>query len=102
MAHILGRGEDMGCPGPDHGRVQSSAPHHDILKISVEYSTAWAWSSRRLGQWFRRAYYAQAYKEGRRLKDVALEMTKLSAAELDKLLDPRPMCDGGIVEGAGG
>ncbi len=44
----------------------------------------------------------KAYKEGRRLKDVALEMTKLSAAELDRLLDPRPMCDGGIVEGAGG
>ncbi|MBL8843257.1 MAG: class II fumarate hydratase [Planctomycetes bacterium] len=44
----------------------------------------------------------RAYAEGRRLKDVALEETKLTAAELDKLLDPRPMCDGGIVEGAGG
>ena len=44
----------------------------------------------------------RAYKEGRRLIDVALEETKLSRAELEKLLDPRPMCDGGIVEGAGG
>jgi fumarate hydratase class II len=44
----------------------------------------------------------RAYKEGRRLIDVALEETQLTRAELEKLLDPRPMCDGGIVEGAGG
>jgi fumarate hydratase class II len=43
----------------------------------------------------------RAYKEGRPLIDVALEETKLSRAELEKLLDPNPMCDGGIVEGAG-
>ncbi len=44
----------------------------------------------------------RAYKEGRPLIDVALEETKLTRAELEKLLDPSPMCDGGIVEGAGG
>ena len=44
----------------------------------------------------------RSYAEGRRLIDVALEETRLSRAELEKLLDPRPMCDGGIVEGAGG
>jgi fumarate hydratase class II len=44
----------------------------------------------------------KAYREGRRLKDVAAEETKLSRAELDRLLDPRPMCDGGLVEGASG
>ena len=44
----------------------------------------------------------RAYKENRSLKDVAAEETKLTRAELDKLLDPSPMCDGGIVEGAGG
>jgi fumarate hydratase class II len=44
----------------------------------------------------------RAYKEGRRLKDVAAEETKLTRAELDRLLDPSKMCDGGIVEGAGG
>jgi fumarate hydratase class II len=44
----------------------------------------------------------RAYKEGRPLIDVALEETKLTRAELQKLLDPSPMCDGGIVEGAGG
>ncbi len=44
----------------------------------------------------------KAYKEGRRLIDVAAEETKLSRDELKRLLDPAPMCDGGIVEGAGG
>ena len=44
----------------------------------------------------------KAYQEGRRLIDVAAEETKLSRDELKRLLDPAPMCDGGIVEGAGG
>jgi len=44
----------------------------------------------------------KAYREGRRLIDVAAEETKLSRDELKRLLDPAPMCDGGIVEGAGG
>jgi fumarate hydratase class II len=43
----------------------------------------------------------RAYAEGRSLRDVALEMTDLSAEELDRLLDPRPMTEGGIV-GKGG
>ncbi len=33
----------------------------------------------------------RAYAEGRRVKDVAREMTDLSAEELDRLLDPRGM-----------
>jgi fumarate hydratase class II len=44
----------------------------------------------------------KAYAEGRTLKDVAREMTDLSEAELDRLLDPRPMTGGGIVAGGGG
>ena len=40
----------------------------------------------------------RAYKEGRRLKDVALEDTDLSAEELDRLLDPKAMTEGGIAE----
>jgi fumarate hydratase class II len=40
----------------------------------------------------------KSYAEGRRLKDVALEMTDLSAEELDRLLDPRKMTEGGIAE----
>jgi fumarate hydratase class II len=40
----------------------------------------------------------QAYAEGRLLKDVALEQTELSAAELDRLLDPRQLTEGGIQE----
>jgi len=38
----------------------------------------------------------RAYKEGRAVKDVALEMTDLSEAELDKLLDPLQLTRGGI------
>ena len=37
-----------------------------------------------------------AYAQGRTLKEVALEMTDLSADELDDLLDPRKMTEGGI------
>jgi fumarate hydratase class II len=40
----------------------------------------------------------KAYAENRRLKDVALEMTELSAAELDRLLDPRKMTEGGVAK----
>ncbi|MEZ4860020.1 MAG: class II fumarate hydratase [Caldilineaceae bacterium] len=40
----------------------------------------------------------QAYAEGRSLKDVALEQTSLSAEELDRLLDPRQLTEGGIQE----
>ena len=45
----------------------------------------------------------RAYAEGRLLKDVALEMTDLSPEELDRILDPRQMTEGGIaLPGAGG
>ncbi len=40
----------------------------------------------------------RAYKEGRSLKDVAAEMTDLSKEELDRLLDPVKMTEGGITE----
>ncbi len=40
----------------------------------------------------------KAYAEGRSVKDVAAEMTDLSKKELDRLLDPRPMTEGGIAE----
>ena len=39
-----------------------------------------------------------AYAQGRTLKEVALEMTDLSAAELDELLDPRKLTEGGIQQ----
>jgi fumarate hydratase class II len=44
----------------------------------------------------------RAYWENRRVKDVAAEMTDLSPEELDKLLDPADLADGGIKGGAGG
>ncbi|HSQ77619.1 MAG TPA: class II fumarate hydratase [Nitrospirota bacterium] len=40
----------------------------------------------------------KAYAEGRPLKDVAAEMTDLSKEELDRLLNPKKMTEGGITE----
>ena len=40
----------------------------------------------------------RAYAENRRVKDVALEMTSLSAEELDRILDPAELTRGGIKE----
>ena len=40
----------------------------------------------------------KAYKEGRPIKDVAAEMTTLSKEELDRLLDPRKLTEGGLEE----
>ncbi|MGC1455181.1 MAG: class II fumarate hydratase [Nitrospirota bacterium] len=40
----------------------------------------------------------KAYAGGRSLKDVAAEMTDLSTEELNRLLDPRPMTEGGIAK----
>ena len=44
----------------------------------------------------------QAYKEGRPIKEVALETTGLPAAELDRLLDPLEITKGGIKGGSSG
>jgi fumarate hydratase, class II len=38
----------------------------------------------------------KAYKEGRPIREVALEMTELSAEELERLLDPAALTEGGI------
>ena len=40
----------------------------------------------------------RAYAEGRRVKDVAAEETGLGGDELDRLLDPLAMTEGGIAE----
>ena len=40
----------------------------------------------------------RAYAEGRRVKEVAAEDTDLSSEDLDRLLDPRAMTEGGIAE----
>jgi fumarate hydratase class II len=40
----------------------------------------------------------QAYKTGKPIRQVALEMTDLSAAELERLLDPLDLTRGGIKE----
>jgi len=44
----------------------------------------------------------RSYAEGRSLKEVALEETNLSSEELDSILDPRSLTEGGIREGVSG
>jgi fumarate hydratase class II len=44
----------------------------------------------------------RAYAEGRRVKEVAAEMTNLSPEELDRLLDPAELTRGGIKGGGAG
>lgn len=41
----------------------------------------------------------KAYSEGRNIKEVTAEMTDLSPAEIDRIIDPLLMTDGGIAEG---
>jgi len=40
----------------------------------------------------------KAYAESRSIKDIATEMTDLSKKELDNLLDPKKLTEGGIEE----
>jgi fumarate hydratase class II len=40
----------------------------------------------------------KAYAEGRKVKEVAAEMSQLGPAELDRLLDPKHMTEGGIAK----
>jgi fumarate hydratase class II len=40
----------------------------------------------------------RAYAEGRKVKEIAAEMTKLTPGELDRLLNPRAMTEGGIFK----
>ena len=40
----------------------------------------------------------RAYREGRRVKDVAAEETGIDTEDLDRLLDPAKMTEGGIAE----
>ncbi len=44
----------------------------------------------------------KAYAEGRQIREVASEMTRLPAAQLEKLLDPQELTTGGIKGGGGG
>jgi fumarate hydratase class II len=44
----------------------------------------------------------QAYAEQRRVKEVAAELTDLSPADLDRLLDPADLADGGIKGASSG
>ena len=43
-----------------------------------------------------------AYAENRRVKDVAAELSDLSIEQLDELLDPLSLTEGGIKGGSSG
>ena len=53
---------------------------------------------------YARAYKesSEAYAEGRRVKEVAAELTELTPEELDRLLDPAELNEGGIKGAASG
>jgi fumarate hydratase class II len=44
----------------------------------------------------------KAYAENRPVKEVAAELTDLTAEQLDELLDPLSLTEGGIKGGGGG
>jgi len=44
----------------------------------------------------------QAYAEGRKVKDVAVELTDLTAEQVDRILDPAELAEPGIKDGASG
>ncbi len=44
----------------------------------------------------------QAYADGRRVKDVAAELTELAVEELDRILDPTELAEPGIKAGSSG
>jgi fumarate hydratase class II len=44
----------------------------------------------------------RAYADDRRVKDVAAELSDLSPEELDRLLDPAALTEGGIKGGGSG
>ncbi|MEX2517225.1 MAG: class II fumarate hydratase [Gammaproteobacteria bacterium] len=71
--------------------------NHDRLQAALELNPILVTSLNAVIGYEQGAKIAkQAYKEGRPVKEVAREMTDLSDAELDRLLDPAELTKGGI------
>ncbi len=71
------------------GRIQATLERNPILVTALNPVIGYAMGAQ---------IAKQAYAQNRSLKDVAMELTDLSAAELDKLLDPKALTQGGISQ----
>jgi len=67
-------------------RIQTTLARNPILVTSLTPVIGYALGAK---------IAKQAYAENRALKDVALELTDLSAEELDRLLNPQALTQGG-------
>ncbi len=68
-------------------RIQAALARNPVLVTALNSVIGYALGAR---------IAKQAYAENRPLKDVALELTDLSAEELDRLLDPTALTRGGM------
>ncbi len=74
---------------PNEGRSRELAERNPILVTALNPVIGYEAGA---------AIAKRAYAEGRRVKDVAAEVTGMGGEELDRLLDPLTMTKGGIAE----
>jgi fumarate hydratase class II len=70
--------------------------HNLIQSIDILATASVCLADKAIAGFTGAAVAKKAYKEGRPLKDVAREMTDLTDEELDRLLDPASLTEGGI------
>ncbi len=92
-AEILGRGVRLLADSAIAGFTVNEAKLNEALDRNPILVTA---LNSLIGYEKGAAIAKQAYKEGRPVRDVAKELTDLSDAELDRLLDPAELTKGGI------
>jgi len=77
----------------NEARVDEALAHNPILVTALNPIIGYELGAR---------IAKQAYAEGRPIREVAAQHTSLSAAELDRLLDPRELTQGGVKAEGGG
>jgi fumarate hydratase class II len=78
---------------PDVARLEQALARNPILATALNPAIGYEKAA---------AIAKRAYAEGRPVFDVALEMSGLSKAELERLLDPAALIHGGLHGGGGG
>jgi fumarate hydratase, class II len=78
---------------PDIARLDQALSRNPILATALNPAIGYERAA---------AIAKRAYAEGRPVFDVALEMSGLSKAELERLLDPAALTQGGLHGGGGG
>ena len=86
MRSVPGRQGDCRIYG-QYGQHQSALDRNPILVTALNPVIGYEKGA---------AVAKSAYKQGRPVKDVAREMTDLTDEELDRLLDPAALTEGGI------